>query len=993
VTAAADWEKIEAALDEILGLPEDQWPAACARIAGDDAALEAEIKSLLAHTGGVDPVLDRPIPAPRLLVPEGSGLAAGTRVGAYSVIELIGRGGMGEVYRAERADGQYVQEVALKLIRSELADQPERFQAERQMLAQLQHPGIARLLDGGVFNGLPFMAIELVKGLPITEWCKNAGSDLTGRLRLFLAVCDAVAHAHSSLIVHRDIKPANVLVTDEGNVKLLDFGVAKLLSPAAADITRAGPLTPAYSAPEQLLGAAITTATDTYALGVLLFELLCGELPWKSNGMSFGVAVRKILNENVPLPSRCARESSHPPVPWSLLRGDLDAILTKALRKEPEHRFTTVEALREDVARVLRHEPVTAREGARLYVLGRFVRRQRVLVAGAGALLIVLIAGSIGIAWQAHKALQQAQRAEREGQKATAVKDFLIDIFKQSSVQNPGGVEAKKVTAEQLLDVGAQRIRAQLRDQPEVREELMDTLANLNNDLGLTDRAQSLAADNLAEMSARTAGRPSVALARLEMRLAATLIDRQQKGLIAEAMNHLQKALDDLRAVGEGDFADAASAYYQFGRAAYNGTTEDKAEGKRALRHALDILTRRDPANPLRGDVFDYLARYAKLEENVPDAEYWLTEQLAFQTAQGEEQNGFAIGDAYFNLADFQAQLLHFDLAERSFLHAIDLLTKAAGVDHPETAEARARLGEMYYYSGRPAQAESLLSDALQADMRTPQGVYNATEHRRVLGYVELSRGRWPVAEQLLRENLAALKDNPQDELRWGITAAGLVSLLVAEGEMSEAHELYDKALDVYRRYTGEKSRAYARQVALGGTMALADHRPSEAIAKFQRVLKEWPPEEGDLPSEYTKSTLGLASAYLDLDRSEEARQSADEVLQRLRAAPAPNQSPEIEAQSRRLLGDALRQSGKAAEAETELRRAVELRQTLDDADSPWLAQARMDLAECLVALHKRAEAQTLIKKAAAALSRQPRLRDIYRNELQQAQVMLAKAA
>ena len=993
MTAASDWEKIDAALDEILALPESQWPEACARIAGDDAAFLEEINSLLAHTGGTDPVLDRPIAMPKLVVPEGPGLAAGTRVGAYRIIALIGRGGMGEVYRAERADGQYTQEVALKLIRSELADHPERFHAERQILAQLQHPGIARLLDGGVFNGLPFMVIELVKGLPITEWCDKAGSDLAARLRLFLAVCDAVAHAHSSFVVHRDIKPGNVLVTDEGNVKLLDFGVAKLLSTAAADVTRAAPLTPAYSAPEQLLGGVITAATDAYALGVLLFELLCGELPWKSNGMSFGVAVRKVLNEDVPLLSRCARQSSHAPVPWSLLRGDLDAILTKALRKEPEHRYTTVDALREDVARVLRHEPVTAREGARLYVVGRFVRRQRVLVAGAAALLVVIVAGSIGIAWQAREALQQAQRAEREGQKATAVKDFLIDIFRQSSVQNPGGVEAKKVTAEQLLDVGAQRITAQLRDQPEVREELMDTLADLNDDLGRTDRAQALAADNLAEMRSRTGGRPSVALAKLEVRLAAALIDRQQRGLIAEARDHLQRALADLRAVGEGESVQAASAYYQLGRAAYNSNKEGKSEGTRDLHHALNILGRHDPANPLRGDVFDYLARYAKIEENVPDAEYWLTEQLAFQTAQGEEHNAFAIGDAYFNLADFQAQILRFDIAERNFLHAIDLLSKAAGADHPETAEARARLGEMYHFSGRAAQAEPLLKEALQADMRTPQGVYNATEHRRVLGYVELSRGRWPEAEQLLRQNLAQLTGNQQDELRWGITAAGLVSVLTAEGQMSEARELYDKSLDVYRRYTGDTSRAYARQVALGGTLALADHKPGEAIALFERVLKQWPPAEGELPAEYTRATLGLAAAYLDLDQPEAARQNADEVLQRLRAAPVPNQSPELEAQSRRLEGEALRRSGQLAEAEAELRRAVELRQSLDDADSPWLAQARIELAECLVALRKRAEAQTLIKMAALALSRQPRLRDIYRNELHDAQALLAKAA
>lgn len=233
MTGRRQWNAVEAALDEILALPESEWSVACARIAGDDDALRAEIMSLLECAGGVDPVLDYPLTASARLVAAGTGLPANTRVGAYRILELIGRGGMGEVYRAERADGQYQQQVALKLIRGDLADHPERFQVERQILAQLDHPGIARLLDGGMFrDSLPYMVIELVNGLPITEWCRQSGSDLIARLRLFMAVCDAVAHAHRSLVIHRDIKPGNVLVTDEGAVKLLDFGVAKLLSEA-----------------------------------------------------------------------------------------------------------------------------------------------------------------------------------------------------------------------------------------------------------------------------------------------------------------------------------------------------------------------------------------------------------------------------------------------------------------------------------------------------------------------------------------------------------------------------------------------------------------------------------------------------------------------------------------------------------------------------------------------------------------------------------------
>jgi tetratricopeptide (TPR) repeat protein len=300
----------------------------------------------------------------------------------------------------------------------------------------------------------------------------------------------------------------------------------------------------------------------------------------------------------------------------------------------------------------------------------------------------------------------------------------------------------------------------------------------------------------------------------------------------------------------------------------------------------------------------------------------------------------------------------------------------------------------MFYVSGRAAEAEPLLRGALESDMRTPQGVSNATEHRRTLAYVEFARGHWPEAEQLMRQDLAELKGNLENELRWGITAHSLVPMLIAKGELAEARELHDKAMDVYRRYMGEKSSSYAWCVGQTGSLALAEHKPAEAVAIFQRVLKDWPSPAGALTYEYTRSTLGLAAAYLDLDRPDEAQQYANEVLTRVRAVPAPNQSRELEAQSLRLLGEALRRSGRAEEAERPLRQAVALRESLDDdALSPWLAQARIDLAECLIAMHQKTEAQDLLRKAAAALSRQPRLLDVYRTDLQKAQAMIAKAA
>jgi len=926
----------------------------------------------------------------------------GVRIGPYRVLSLIGYGGMGSVWLAARADGLFTRQVALKLIHPALKSRviSERFTREREILASLSHPNIARLIDAGLTeDGQSYLALDYVAGAPLTAHCDARRLPIRERLKLFRQVLTAVQYAHAHLVIHRDLKPANILVTEEGQVQLLDFGIAKLLTEGEAketELTQLGgrALTPDYAAPEQIAGASVTTAADVYALGVMLYELLTGERPYRLKRDTRGALEEAILRADPVAPSRAALSEAAAAARATTakklsrtLRGDLDTIAIKAIKKSPAERYPTVNAFAEDIERFLRGDVVLAQPDSPAYRALKFARRHWLGIAVASALIVTLTGGLAATTYQ-------AQRAEREGRKATAVKNFLIDIFKQSSVQNPGGVEAKKVTAEQLLDVGARRISLQLHDQPEVREELIDTLATLNDDLGLTDRAQTLAADNFAEIQARTGGRPSVDLARLEIALAAAMINRNQKGLTAEAQEHLHSALAVLQAVSAGDSVEAATAYYQLGQAAYDSTLEGKAEGNKALLRALDILTRRDPTNPLRGDVFASLAAYATFANDATDAEHWLNEQLAFQTAQGEERNGFAIGDAYFYLAEFQTDHRHFDVAEGNYHHAIDLLTKGAGADHPETADARARLAEMYYLSGRAAEAEPLLRGALESDMRTPQGVSNATEHRRTLAYVEFARGHWPEAEQLMRQDLAELKGNLENELRWGITAHSLVPMLIAKGELAEARELHDKAMDVYRRYMGEKSSSYAWCVGQTGSLALAEHKPSEAVAIFQRVLKEWPSPAGALTFEYTRSTLGLAAAYLDLDRPDEARQYANELLTRVRAVPGPNQSRELEAQSLRLLGESLRRSGRAGEAEAPLRQAVKLRESLDDDGvSPWLAQARIDLAECLIEMHQKAEAQDLIRKAAAALARQPQLLDVYRTDLQKAKAMIAKAA
>jgi len=434
------------------------------RSCGDDGELRAEVVSLLCAHATADAILDRPagdyLPLSALEDPEDQW--QGRRIGAYELVECLGRGGMGEVWRARRADAQYDKEVAIKLVRVgyDTAFVLQRFKAERQILATLEHPNIARLIDGGVTaEGEPYLVMELVDGAPIDQYCESGSLSVAERLRLFREVCAAVSYAHQRLVVHRDLKPGNILVTREGTIKLLDFGIAKLLQPTPADgvthdatRTTMRALTPAFSSPEQILGLHITTATDVYSLGVVLFHLLTGRSPYRSSLSSTRDAIRDVCETEPLKPSAAAAHPAGAGKTRALPDRDLDAITLRALRKEPEKRYGSVEQLSEDVRRYLAGLPVSARDDQFAYRAGKFLRRHRVEVAAAVAVAAALLTGIVVTAREARIANLQRVRAERHFASVRKLADTFMFQMDDSIRDLPGATAARALLVKTALE-------------------------------------------------------------------------------------------------------------------------------------------------------------------------------------------------------------------------------------------------------------------------------------------------------------------------------------------------------------------------------------------------------------------------------------------------------------------------------------------------------------------------------------------------------------
>lgn len=481
----ADWERLKSLFAEAIELSEVDRTPFIERSCGDDTQLRKKLEDLVrAHDDDDDPEILEPAEAAFRTISASMLPVEGRRIGKYRIERELGRGGMGTVYLAERIDGEFEQKVALKLIRQTFVD-PEtekRFRRERDILASLSHPYIAGLLDGGVTEaGEPYFAMEYVEGVPLLD--QTDGLATAAKLRVFIKVCSAVAYAHRNLTVHRDIKPSNILVTSVGDPKLLDFGLGKLIGDGADPDQTATALrafTPAYASPEQILGKPVTTLTDVYSLGVVLYEMLSGAKPHQLEGLSLEEMVRTLTMRQPIRPSLAAAGHN------TTIDPDLDNIVLKCLQPEPDGRFTSVDELSEDICRYLDGKPVSARPNTFRYRTGKFIKRNKAAVGATAAVAIALLAGTGISMWQANVARAERDRAERRFREVRQLSNALLFQISPAIERVSGSTEARELVVRNALKY-LDSLNAEAGDDEELRAELAIAYQKVGDVQGDTD--------------------------------------------------------------------------------------------------------------------------------------------------------------------------------------------------------------------------------------------------------------------------------------------------------------------------------------------------------------------------------------------------------------------------------------------------------------------------------------------------------------------------
>jgi eukaryotic-like serine/threonine-protein kinase len=642
-------------------------------------------------------------------------LLAGSLVGAWRLERVIGVGGMGEVWLARRDDGFYEGDAAVKMLRSAGqggAATNERFAREGKILARLIHPHIAHLLDAGIRpDGRRYLVLEYVAGQRIDEYCDSRRLDIESRVRLFLQVCTAVGHAHANLVVHRDLKPSNILVDGSGAVKLLDFGIAKLLEEQSGNLAPSSltelvgaALTPEYAAPEQIEGGIITIATDVYALGVILCRLLSGFGPY-TGGRTPAQLARTIVDRDPrklsALPATmddelqrlAANRATSPERLVRSLRGDLEHIVAQALRKSPTERYRSVLTLADDLGRYLDHAPVAARGDHLGYRMRRFARRHRLAVTLGGVAIAATFGGLGASLWQAHRAQQQAVVAELAASRAQAITHFLLGIFEANSTEQHDSATAQQTPARELLDIGRQRIAMELRDQPGVRAEVLETLAEMYWQIGRFDVAADIDAERIETLRASGAARSGA--------MAQALIDQasamEELGHSDDAIRVVRTALALLDSLDDRASELRARGFIQLGVALAHS---DSAAAVSELEQGYAMLRQTSPTSTSLAAAASNLAAAYKSLGRTADARRTLESALEQVSRAHGAQNALTNG-LQGELATLLQASNHYQRALDAYAASYQSNMKVLGPAHAETVTSHAFYAQSLGASGQ----------------------------------------------------------------------------------------------------------------------------------------------------------------------------------------------------------------------------------------------------------------------------------------------------
>jgi serine/threonine protein kinase/tetratricopeptide (TPR) repeat protein len=789
--------------------------------------------------------------------PSSAGMSRPDRIGKYRILEAIGEGGMGIVYLAEQ-EVPLRRRVAIKVIKVGMDTRQviARFEAERQALAVMDHPVIATVFDGGATDdGRPYFAMEYVKGEPITKYCDRQRLTTHERLELFIQVCEGVQHAHQKGIIHRDLKPSNVLVTvqdDRPVPKIIDFGVAKATAQPLTEhslFTELGMIigTLDYMSPEQaeMGGLDIDTRTDVYALGVILYELLTGALPFDRDARrkaSLDDVRRTIREKEPPRPSARVKERgaaaaeaaerrrTEPARLASRLCGDLDFITLRALEKDRTRRYQTANALAMDVRRYLRNEPVSARAPGTLYRMQRFIRRHRVGAAAAAALLVALVLGVAGTTLGLMRARRAEVQAREEAAIASRVSEFLVKLFE---VSDPGEARGNSITAREILDRGAEQIRRDLGDQPQVQARLIYTMGKVHDSLGLYNAGAALLEEALKKREALLGPeQPDVAEA----------CDRlgdvyRKQGRYAEAEPLLRRAV----AIRERRFpanspliADSLTSlgnlYQSMGRF---------DEAQPVLERALAIRERNagDDAGLARTlqSVAVLMGRRGKIAEAEPHLRRTLDIQ---ERTMGRDHPD--VGKTYTNLANVYMLQNRFAEAEPLYARALEIRRRTLGPRHASVAETLHNMGSLYLEDDRPEAAEPVFREALSIY----QQAYGAT-HRNValalanLGKILVRQHRYNDAEACYRQALAILeKTLAVDDPYVADTLQDLGELYHELKRSADAEPLFRRSLAIRERVLGADNIATADSIYALGVVLRDEGRAAEALPLLARAFE-----------------------------------------------------------------------------------------------------------------------------------------------------------